>query len=154
MRAAMSAACPARALRSAGFCLVENLVALAIVTLSLLGTGRVLGEALRAMRYNAEVQTVTMLGRDILDRLAALDVGVAAGTSLRCTAAAYRCFDDPPLEAAIDAWRSVLVREMPLARAEIFAAGTQTTRVFRVRINWPDRRAGTASQEFERVLKQ
>lgn len=154
MRAAMSAACPPNAPRPAGFCLLENLVALAIVTLSLLGTGRVFGEALRAMRYNAEVQAVTMLGRDIVDRLAALDARVAAGTSLRCTVGASRCFDDPSKESAVDAWGSVLVREMPGARAEIVVAGTQATRVFRVRIDWPDRRAGTASQEFERVLKQ
>jgi Tfp pilus assembly protein PilV len=150
----MKSAYPPRARRPAGFCLLENLVALAIVTLSLLGTGRVFGEALSAMRYNADVQTATMLGQDILDRLTALDASVAAGTSLRCTVTASRCFDDPPLQSAIGAWRSVLVREMPRARAEIFASGTQTTRVFRVRIDWPTRRAGTASQEFERVLTQ
>jgi len=141
-------------LPATGFCLLENLVALAIVMLTVLGTARQFGEALRMMRDNTDMRNAVTLGEDVVDRIAAFNVRVPPNTSFNCIVGKTRCFADKFIESQINAWHRLLVRDLPDARAGISVAETPTTRIFSVVIEWLDRRNQASVREFEIVLRK
>jgi Tfp pilus assembly protein PilV len=141
-----------RASPAAGFCLVENLAALAIVMLTVLGTARQFGEALRMMRDNTDTRNAVMLGEDLVDRIAANASSLPSGTSFKCRVGKARCFADAFIESEIAAWHRELRRELPAAHADIAVAEMQATRTLAVSIEWQNRRRQLSSQEFDIVL--
>ena len=139
---------------AAGFYLLENLTALAIVMLTVLGTARQFGEALRVMRDNTDTRNAVMLGEDVMDRIAAINTSLPPDTSFSCLVGEARCFESELIESEINEWHRLLERAMPAARVELSVSEAPATRTFLVAIEWQDRHRQERSQEFEIVLRK
>ena len=138
---------------SAGFSLLENVIALAIVTVGLLGTTRLFGEALRSLRDHQHRQSATVLGEDLIEQLIALrEQSLLADRD--CTLPREACFDDAPAQAQLEAWQARVRRLLPDAAARLIVAGTATTIRIELGIEWRDSRGERAATHFERVLRR
>lgn len=133
-----------------GFSLLENVVALAIVTAGLLGTTALFGEALRSVRDHHQRQTAILLGEELIDIAIALQADTLPG-ELSCSIVPEPCFGDAFAQAELDRWRQALLRTLPEASAQLGITGA-TIRTLQLSLTWPDSRNQTAVQRLERVV--
>jgi len=139
---------------TAGFSLLENVVALAILTVGLLGTTRLFGEALRSLRDNQHRQAAIILGEELIDRLIAQRHETLAA-EIDCLDVTQRCLDDPLAQTQLAAWHVALSRALPDPRAQLSITGSPTlsaSRSIHLHIDWRDSRGAMAAAHFERVV--
>jgi len=139
--------------RASGFTLIENVVALAVVTTGLLGTTRLFGEALRCVRENHQRHTAILLAEELIDILSVLHTGARPGRT-ECAVVTETCFTDALAQAHIARWRAALLRTLPEATATLEVTGSTTTHKIQLRIEWPDGRSGSVAQMLERAVRR
>lgn len=147
MNAALSGGPP----RTSAFGLVENLVALTILSIGLLGSGGLLAEALAQLRANAQHRSAVVLGEELADLLISARAQVPR-SAVACSAGIDDCFADPSLQASLRGWRSRIDRQLPGAGVQLSILPGDASVRYRIDIAWRAGGLGPASQRFEVIL--
>ena len=134
-----------------GFCLLEQLIGLAILSIGLLGSTRMFGEALQSLRDDTHHQSAIVLGEELLERLVASG---AARESVRfsCAPGVAPCRFDAPIEIAD--WQASLQRSLPEPDTQLRITPAARTNAVTLSISWRDSRGQTVIREFERIVSR
>lgn len=119
-----------------GFSLVEVLIALAVLSIGLLGLAALQTVSLKAGHDSYQRTQATMLAYDIVDRMRANPVGLAAGKynsvtvstnpgSTDCVSAS--CTTDQIADYDIRSWHSILAAKLSQGQGTISTSGTTRT---------------------------
>lgn len=139
--------------RSTGFSLVENVVALVIVSAGLLGTTRLFSEALRSLRDDHQRQTAVLRGEALIENLLALRAWTLPA-QFSCSVITERCFTDEFAHDQLVAWRAATLRTLPEARTLLTVTGSNMARTIRLQISWRESSGKIAKEQFERTVRK
>jgi prepilin-type N-terminal cleavage/methylation domain-containing protein len=136
-----------------GFTLLEQVIALAILTIGLTGAASLLGSSLRQLSINASHRFASTHAEVLLNRLAAMSVRTPNGASLRCRIATDPCFGETEIEAMLARWRAALRQQLPQAAAELTVATSASATRYQIAIEWRERDSQIERRQFERLLR-
>ena len=136
------------------FSLIENMIALAILSIGLLGSGSMVTTALAQLQSNAQRRSAIALGEEFANQLIGAREQIAENKSMACTPGVDTCFSEPAVELWIEHWRRRLVQILPEASVSLSVAEATTKLSYRMDIVWPDRHDTFASEQFEFVLSK
>ena len=120
-----------------GFGLIENLVAVAIVSISLLGPAAMLNQSLVMLRESRSRQIAIVLAEDLANRLYALRRRWdAPGTSQDCVAEPPACFNDAQSIAEFTGWQSEVTASLPNGDAAVHMTATMPLIGVEIVVNW------------------
>jgi len=136
------------------FSLLENMIALAVLSIGLLGSAGLFVGALQQLQLNAHHRAAVFLGEELADHLIAARELIVHDSTDECTVAHTPCFADPGLEAALDQWYARLRETLPEPVAEITRHVGDATIGWRIDIGWRERSDQYQSQRFELQLRR
>jgi prepilin-type N-terminal cleavage/methylation domain-containing protein len=111
---------------TSGFSLIENLVALTVLSIGLLGTAALLASALGALRIGAQRQTAIVLSDDMASRLLGSDVSA-----------------DHSRLADFQSWRDEVASRLPGGNGSVTRAPGGRVDVFTIDVSWNEPSLGT-----------
>jgi len=134
------------------FSLIENMVALAIVSIGLLGSGGLFAEALAQFQSNSQRRAAIIFGAELADQIIAARAEIARHSAGECSPGLDACFGDPSLETWVTHWRNRLRQSLPGAGVSMSIAHTATAASYKIEIHWADRHNAASSEQFGFVL--
>lgn len=140
--------------RQRGITLLENLIALVVLSIGLLGHANLQNLGLRTNTHSYWRTQASILAIDIADRMRANPAGIATGgyndiSTLPEDANCIDTFCTPLAMAQTDArsWQQTLARELPQGSGSV--VGTGTGSLFTIKIRWQEIEAdGAVTKEF------
>ncbi|MGD8323047.1 MAG: prepilin-type N-terminal cleavage/methylation domain-containing protein [Gammaproteobacteria bacterium] len=138
----------------AGFSLLENMIAVAILSIGLLGSARLFGEALRELHSNSNRRIAVVLADELVNRFLATRDNLVFTGSPACTLAVEACFDDSSIEAWVSDWRRRLGNRLTDARAILSVSHSDAVDAWLLEISWIGRHGRSESQRFEIVWRR
>ncbi len=129
--------------RTAGFTLVEVLVALVVMAVGMLGIAGLYVEGLRAGRTAVYRSAAVMLAADMADRIRANPAGAYAGTgpgvNNNCVNGGGDCSADELAQDDWFRWLAALQRRLPAgASATVTRQAVPPVTEFSITVSWPE----------------
>jgi len=146
-----------RAMKAAGFTLLEVMVALLILSVGLLGLAGLQIAGLRSNQNSYYRLQATLLAQDLTERmranmvgarLGAYDAASADGSNVDCTSTV--CTPERMAGYDLAQWREDVARQLPAGTGEICkgAPACGDGEAYTVTIRWDEKRAGVPNREF------
>ena len=135
------------------FSLIENMVALAILSVGLLGIAGMFSEALRQLQSNAMERSAVMLGDELVSHLILARAQIDH-RDIECSLALGNCFDQADLQSSMNAWFARLHQTLPGALAELTMHARTATQRFSIQISWTDRTGQARSHRIAFLLRR
>lgn len=135
------------------FSLLENLIALSILSIGLLGSAALFSEALRQLQSNTNRRSAVILGEKLIDELIAARERLPAGRSAQCTINVDRCFNDMRLEHLLGQWHERLQHRLPDANAELTLVASTAVTELLINIEWTGRHEQAQSQRLAVLIR-
>jgi prepilin-type N-terminal cleavage/methylation domain-containing protein len=135
-----------------GFTLLEQVIALAILTIGMISAARLFGESLQQLSMNARHRGAGTHAEDLLSRIAATTERSPHNASFSCTVGIDPCFREAEIEAWLTQWHERLLQQLPGAVPQLTVTSDSQTTTYRISIGWPGRDAQLQTQRFEIVL--
>lgn len=131
--------------------LIENLIALALLTFALLGMAILSNAALSATRGNIYRQTAIQLTDDLSNRLLAHLRGRGIGSSAvaDCSAAMAACLGSAAALEELEAWRNDVAAALPAGRGQLSVADAGEHLRLDIRIAWSAAGSASATQSMQ-----
>lgn len=131
---------------------MESVVALAVLSIGMLGATRLLSAALQSLNADASRRTAVILADDLADVLIASHAAVLQTRPDNCQIGHGNCSQDPVLSSALREWHTRLRSELPSATARLRSEADAAMLTAFVSLRWPDRSGGLATHEIEVIL--
>jgi type IV pilus assembly protein PilV len=136
-----------RKYRSAGFTLVETMVAMVVMSVGMLGIAALYVEGLKAGRTSIYRTEAVSLASDLADRIRANPTAVAAyagaGANNNCVAGGVDCAPAQLAQDDLFRWRQDVVARLPAGAANIVVAAGAPTNTYTITVTWTE--AGVAA---------
>lgn len=134
-----------------GFTLIEQLAALAILGIGLLGSARLFAESLQAMRDGARHVAAVAAAQNLLEQIVATG---AAGKLpvMHCAIGARTCPDEARIY--LTHWQTDLPAVLSQSEAYIEVSDAGALRNLVVRLHWRDSQGNAASRQLQRSVRR
>jgi len=140
--------------KTAGFTLLEVMVALLIISFGLLGLAGLQGTALK-QNHSAYLRSIaTQFSHDIADRIRAnRSVNYGAVTPAPHSGCSSACNTTDLAADDMDAWIKAVKAALPTAGTNPTVALNTATGIYTITVSWDDNRSGSANVSFSTSFK-